>query len=63
LDYGDISDAVDKDLCERWTRDVGVASIPLSVFYGEPPPQTLLRFCFAKSDAVLEGAAKRLCKI
>ena len=63
LDYSAISDEVDTALCERWTRDIGVASIPISLFYAEPPEQRVLRFCFAKSDAVLKQAAERLCEI
>jgi methionine aminotransferase len=63
LDYAAISDEPDTVLCERWTRDYGVASIPVSVFSAQPPQQTLLRFCFAKSNAVLDEAARRLCMI
>jgi methionine aminotransferase len=64
LDYGAVSDEPDAVLCERWTREHGVASIPVSVFQEEPPPgQTLLRFCFAKSDATLLAAAERLCAL
>ena len=51
-------------LCERWTRDLGVASIPVSVFYDNPPDTLrVLRFCFAKRHDVLEEAARRLCTI
>jgi len=60
LDYGDISDERDTDLAIRWTRDVGVASIPLSVFCETPFTGTRLRFCFGKDDATLEEAARRL---
>jgi len=64
LDYGAVSDEPDTVLCERWTREHGVASVPVSVFQQAPPAgQTLLRFCFAKSDDVLEEAARRLCAI
>ena len=63
LDYAALSDSADVQLCEAWTREVGVASIPVSVFYQQPPAQRLLRFCFAKQDAVLQQAAERLCKI
>jgi len=63
LDYSAISDAPDSQLCEEWTRDYGVASIPVSVFYQSPPSQRVLRFCFAKSDEVLLKAAEILCKI
>ncbi|MFV8820071.1 methionine aminotransferase [Haliea sp. E17] len=63
LDYSAISGLPDYQLCEDWTREYGVASIPISVFYQQPPAQSLLRFCFAKSDATLLKAAELLCKI
>jgi len=63
LDYSAISDSPDTELCRRWTREHGVASIPVSVFYEKPPQQHCLRFCFAKSDPVLLAAAERLCEI
>ncbi len=63
VDYAALSDSADVQLCEAWTREAGVASIPVSVFYQQPPAQRLLRFCFAKQDAVLQQAAERLCKI
>jgi methionine aminotransferase len=63
LDYGAITDTRDKLLCEQWTRELGVASIPVSVFYQKPPAQTYLRFCFAKSDEVLLQATEILCRI
>ncbi|WP_439107864.1 methionine aminotransferase [Congregibacter sp.] len=63
LDYSQISDEADTALSERWTQELGVASIPVSVFYETPPDQRVLRFCFAKSDDVLLEAAERLCAI
>ncbi|MCB1697543.1 MAG: hypothetical protein KDI34_15030 [Halioglobus sp.] len=63
LDYSAISDEPDIALCELWTRQHGIASIPISVFYETPPTQHYLRFCFAKSDPVLVAAAERLCEI
>jgi len=63
LDYSAISPAADADLCEQWTREYGVASIPISIFYEQAPEQHFLRFCFAKSDQVLQEAAGILCKI
>ncbi len=60
-DYSALSDAEDLLFCEWLTREGGVAAIPLSAFYESPPQeQRLIRFCFAKSDAVLEQAADRL---
>lgn len=63
LDYSAISAATDVELCERWTRELGIAAIPVSVFYEQPPQQHFLRFCFAKQDGVLEAAAELLCRI
>lgn len=63
LDYGEISGENDAELATRWTQDVGVASIPLSVFCEAPFTGTRLRFCFAKDDATLEEAARRLCTL
>jgi methionine aminotransferase len=44
----------------RWTREIGVASIPLSVFCEQPFTGRRLRFCFAKDDATLDLATERL---
>lgn len=63
LDYSAISPQPDYELCETWTREHGIASIPVSIFYREPPPQHYLRFCFAKSDDMLLQAAEVLCGI
>jgi len=60
VDYGDISDETDVALAEQWTRERGVASIPLSVFCAEPLTGTRLRFCFAKDEATLTDAVNRL---
>jgi methionine aminotransferase len=63
LDYGDISEELDTTLAKQWTHEIGVASIPLSVFCESPFTGTRLRFCFAKDDATLEKAAERLCRL
>ena len=63
VDYGEITDELDADLAKRWTREIGVASIPLSVFCEQPFTGTRLRFCFGKDDATLEEAARRLCDL
>jgi methionine aminotransferase len=42
------------------TKEIGVASIPISVFYEKVPIDRILRFRFAKTDEVLLEAAKRL---
>lgn len=61
LDYSAITDEADVDYARRLTREIGVASIPISVFCEEPPAGRRLRFCFAKDDATLKEAAERLC--
>ncbi len=63
LDYSAITDRPDHELCEAWTREYGIASIPVSIFYEQPPPLHCLRFCFAKSDETLLQAAEVLCGI
>ncbi|HEY0979200.1 MAG TPA: pyridoxal phosphate-dependent aminotransferase [Flavobacteriales bacterium] len=63
-DYSAISTENDLDLAQRVTREFGVATIPLSPFYKDPPAgQRLLRFCFAKQDATLDAAIEKLCRI
>lgn len=63
-DYSAISDSDDQAFAVELARNVGVASIPLSPFYKEPPAgQRLLRFCFAKQDATLDAAIEKLCRI
>jgi methionine aminotransferase len=63
VDYGEISDELDVDVAKRWTREVGVASIPLSVFCERPFTGTRLRFCFAKADETLRTAAEQLASL
>ena len=41
----------------------GVASVPGSAFYRGAEGERLLRFCFAKDDAVLEEACRRLAAL
>ena len=57
LRFDKISDEKDVLLAERWTRELKLASIPISVFYGNKLDEKALRFCFAKSDeTLLKGA-------
>jgi len=63
LDYSVITDEKDTDYAIRLTKEVGVASIPLSVFYHRPTPVQQLRFCFAKEDETLERAAEILNRL
>jgi len=61
--YRAISDLPDVQFCEWMVKEVGVAAIPLSVFYEELNDYHTIRFCFAKTDETLIQAAERLCKI
>jgi methionine aminotransferase len=58
--YAAISDEPDVRLAERLTREIGVASIPVSVFYDDHRQDRVLRFCFAKNDDTLARACERL---
>jgi methionine aminotransferase len=60
VDYGSLSRAGDLEFTDRLIREAQVATIPLSPFYAEPPPMTLLRLCIAKKDETLTAAAERL---
>jgi methionine aminotransferase len=51
------------DLAVRLTRERGIASIPVSVFYREPPDHKVLRFCFAKSESTLARGAEILRRL
>ena len=61
--YDDISDEKDTDFAVRLTREHGIAAIPLSAFYREPPPQKVLRFCFAKKEETLAKGTAILRRI
>jgi methionine aminotransferase len=63
LCYERISNEPDTELAVRLTRERGVASIPVSVFYRDPPQHRVLRFCFAKSEATLARGAEILRRI
>ncbi|WP_298898428.1 methionine aminotransferase [uncultured Psychroserpens sp.] len=60
LDYSKITSENDIDFAKRLTIEKGIASIPLSVFNDDRRDDSVLRFCFAKTDETLEAAAKIL---
>jgi methionine aminotransferase len=63
LDYSAISKMGEVKFAELLTKEHGVSSIPVSVFYHKPLEQCNLRFCFAKSDETLEKAASILSEL
>jgi methionine aminotransferase len=63
VNYSKITDENDLALAQRLTKEIGVASIPVSVFYHQKNDYKILRFCFAKDDQTLEIAGERLSKL
>ncbi|WDD96752.1 methionine aminotransferase [Thalassomonas actiniarum] len=63
LDYSEISQLDDMAFCEYLVKEVGVAAIPLSVFYQKAPNDKVIRLCFAKKDETLVEAADKLCTL
>jgi len=63
VDISAVSDLSEADFCQWLTREIGVAAIPLSAFYGEGFDQQVVRFCFAKKDETLKAALERLAKL
>jgi methionine aminotransferase len=61
--YAGITDEPDTVLAERLTREIGVASIPVSAFHADGRQDRVLRFCFAKSDETLDRACERLARL
>jgi methionine aminotransferase len=60
LGYGTISDRPDVEMAEWLTREIGVAAIPVSVFYRDRTDARVLRFCFAKDGETLDRATALL---
>ncbi|RYG14953.1 MAG: pyridoxal phosphate-dependent aminotransferase [Burkholderiales bacterium] len=63
VDISDVSDLSEADFCLWLTREIGVAAIPLSAFYGNGFDQRVVRFCFAKKDETLNTALDRLARL
>lgn len=61
VDYSAISDMPDTEFARWLCAEKGVAAIPLSPFYQQPPAQQrLIRLCFAKNQDTLDAAIARL---
>lgn len=63
LNYKKISKERDTEYAVRLTKEFGLASIPVSVFYHEKVSSNVLRFCFAKKEETLDKAAEIINKI
>jgi methionine aminotransferase len=63
LGYKKISKENDMSYAQRLTKEMKIASIPISTFYHERVDNKVLRFCFAKKEDTLDKAAEILCSI
>ena len=63
VDYTGVSELGEEAFCCWLTTEIGVAAIPLSVFYDAGFEQRIVRLCFAKRDATLQLALERLARI
>jgi methionine aminotransferase len=66
VDYSGLSavrDMPEEEFCRWLIRELGVAAIPISAFYGDGRNQRVVRFCFAKQDATLRTALARLARL
>ena len=60
--YDRISDEKDSELAIRMTRELGVATIPVSAFYKSGTDNKVIRFCFSKKTETLEKAVEKLAR-
>jgi len=63
VDYSDISDKNDIEFSEYLTEEFSVATIPISVFYANPPNEKILRLCFAKNENTIVEAIQKLTQL
>ena len=63
VDYSGVSTLPEAEFCQWLTREIGVAAIPLWVFYDGGFEQGLARLCFAKRDETLLAALERLARL
>ena len=63
MSYEGMFDMGDYELAQKLTKESGLASIPISVFYNNRQDDHILRFCFAKSDETLEKGAEICCQL
>lgn len=63
VSYADLSTKTEMDMAEWMTKELKLATIPVSAFYENGANHQLLRFCFAKSEQTLEKAGEILRKL
>lgn len=60
IDIAALGESDDVAFCERMAREAGVVAIPVSAFYAQDAVRSVVRFCFAKTDATIDAALERL---
>jgi aspartate/methionine/tyrosine aminotransferase len=63
IDIAPLGESDDAPFCHRLVVEHGVAAIPVSAFYAEGAVKNVVRFCFAKRDATLDTALRRLAAV
>jgi methionine aminotransferase len=61
--YEEVSDLDDLAFAKYLTSEIGVAAIPMSPFYTNPPGDKVIRLCFAKKEETIQAAGERLMKL
>ena len=62
-DYSQLSNENDFEFTKWLVKEIGVAAVPLSSFYHQPPQASIIRFCFAKKEETLSAAGEKLKKL
>ena len=52
----------DADFAVRAVKECGVATIPFSAFYTSAPASSVVRLCFAKSDATIDKGVEAMAR-
>lgn len=60
IDISELGFGDDNVFCMDMAMRHGVTAIPVSAFYAQNAVRSIVRFCFAKSDATLDAALNRL---
>ncbi len=61
--YANISNMPDTEFAIWLTKEYGVATIPVSVFYSNKQDDKIIRFCFAKKEETIKAAIEKLSGI
>lgn len=62
-EYSQLSEENDVEFTKWLVKEIGLAAVPLSSFYHQPPDARVIRFCFAKREETLTAAGERLKKL